>query len=217
MSNDVTETLQNLRRRYSQSSLDISDCSKDPADQMARWLQEAITGQCDEPNAFILSTCREGKPRGRVLLLKGLKEGKLFFYTNYNSSKGAEIAANDSVAMTFLWLPLQRQVRIEGKVEFSGAADSDSYFKMRPRGSQIGAIASPQSSKVPGRSELEKWFRATEEKYQGQEILPRPLHWGGYMMTPDYYEFWQGRDNRMHDRISYERKGDGWEMFRLAP
>ena len=217
MSNDVTETLQNLRRRYTQSSFDLKDCLQNPAEQMSKWLQDAITGQCDEPNAFILSTCNEGKPRARVLLLKGLENGKLYFYTNYKSSKGNELEKNDSVAMTFLWLPLQRQVRIEGKVGLATLAESDDYFRKRPRGSQLGAIASPQSSRVTSRSELEKWFRETEEKFKGQEQLPRPAHWGGYTVTPEYFEFWQGRDNRMHDRISYKKSGDGWDMFRLAP
>jgi pyridoxamine 5'-phosphate oxidase len=217
MSNDVNETLQNLRRRYSNSSLDVKDCAKEPADQMANWLKEAISGQCDEPNAFTLSTCRGGKPRARVLLLKGLKNGKLYFYTNYQSAKGAELSANDSVAMTFLWLPLQRQVRIEGKVTFSAAEDSDEYFSKRPRGSQLGAIASPQSSRVSSREELERWFKEAQEKFKALEVLPRPENWGGYMVTPDYYEFWQGRDNRMHDRVAYELKGSTWDMFRLAP
>lgn len=217
MSNQVTETLQNLRRRYSQSSFDLKDCAADPAEQMSLWLNDAISGQCDEPNAFILSTCLDGKPRARVLLLKGLENGKLYFYTNYQSSKGSEIGKNDSVAMTFLWLPLQRQVRIEGKVTLSTPQESDEYFHKRPRGSQLGAIASPQSSRVSSRSELEKWFRDAEEKYKNLEKLPRPAHWGGYTVTPEYYEFWQGRDNRMHDRVSYQKNKSGWDIFRLAP
>jgi len=217
MSNDVTETLQNLRRRYSHTSFDLKDCSPEPIDQMAHWLQDAISSQCDEPNAFILSTCSEGKPRARVVLLKGLEKGNLYFYTNYQSSKGHELTNNASVAMTFLWLPLQRQVRIEGKVSFATPQESDEYFQKRPRGSQLGAIASPQSSRVKDRSELEKWFRDAEEKYKGLEKLPRPAHWGGYIVKPEYFEFWQGRDNRMHDRVSYQKKENGWEMFRLAP
>lgn len=217
MSNEVTETLQNLRRRYSQSSFDLKDCSLDPAEQISHWLQDAISGQCDEPNAFVLSTCSDGKPRARVVLLKGLEKGKLYFYTNYQSSKGNELVKNDSVAMTFLWLPLQRQVRIEGKVTLATPEESDEYFHKRPRGSQLGAIASPQSSRVKSRTELENWFRDTEEKYKDHETLPRPAHWGGYTVTPDYYEFWQGRDNRMHDRVSYQKTKNGWEMFRLAP
>jgi pyridoxamine 5'-phosphate oxidase len=217
MSNDVNETLENLRQRYSQSSLDVNDCLKDPHEQMSRWLQEAIRSQCDEPNAFVLSTCGNGKPRARVLLLKGLREGKLYFYTNYESAKGKEIAENASVAMTFLWLPLQRQVRIEGKVSLADASESDHYFHKRPRGSQLGAIASPQSSKVSSRSELEKLFKDAEDKYKNVEVLPRPENWGGYVVTPDYFEFWQGRENRMHDRVSYELKGKQWFMARLAP
>ncbi|MES2528410.1 MAG: pyridoxamine 5'-phosphate oxidase [Bdellovibrionota bacterium] len=217
MSTNVTETLQGLRERYCQSSLDVSDCAKNPADQMASWLQDAINGKCDEPNAFVLSTCENNKPHGRVVLLKGLLQDKLYFYTNYQSAKGSEISANASVAMTFLWLPLQRQVRIEGKIALASAAESDEYFSKRPRGSQIGAIASPQSSRVSDRTQLEKWFRDTEEKFKGQENLPRPANWGGYTITPDYFEFWQGRDNRMHDRISYKSVNGNWEMFRLAP
>lgn len=217
MSNNVTETLQNLRIRYSHSSLDVTDCDKNPADQMGRWLQDAISGQCDEPNAFTLSTCVDGKPRARIVLLKGLLKEKLYFYTNYKSSKGSEIDSNGSVAMTFLWLPLQRQVRIEGKISLATAAESDDYFSKRPRGSQIGAIASPQSTRVSDRAQLEKWFKDTEAKYQGQESLPRPAHWGGYVVTPTYFEFWQGRDNRMHDRICYEMKDGKWNIFRLAP
>ncbi len=217
MSNEVTETLQNLRRRYSQSSFDVTDCLKDPAEQMSLWLKDAISGQCDEPNAFILSTCGDGKPHARVLLLKGLENGKLYFYTNYKSSKGSELEKNSSVAMTFLWLPLQRQVRIEGKVTLATSRESDDYFQKRPRGSQLGAIASPQSSKVSSRSELEKWFSDAEEKYKDVEKLPRPAHWGGYVVIPEYFEFWQGRDNRMHDRIAYQKSNAGWEMFRMAP
>jgi pyridoxamine 5'-phosphate oxidase len=217
MSNEVTETLQNMRKRYSEHSLDISDCAADPFQQMTKWLQEAISCQCDEPNAFVLSTCGEDRPRARVLLLKGLKDGKLFFYTNYKSAKGDEVQKNDLVAMTFLWLPLHRQVRIEGRVRPASVADSDDYFKKRPRGSQLGAIASPQSSRVKSREELEKWFREAEEKFKGMESLPRPAHWGGYTVEPDYFEFWQGRDNRMHDRIAFELKNGKWEVFRLAP
>lgn len=217
MSSDVTKTLQDLRMRYCQSSLDVGDCAGDPSDQMSKWLQEAIDGKCDEPNAFTLSTSVQGKPHARVVLLKGLQNGHLYFYTNYKSAKGQEIAQNDSVAMTFLWLPLQRQVRVEGKIVFASPEESDAYFGKRPRGSQLGAIASPQSSRVKDRAELEKMFRETEEKFKDQTDLPRPAHWGGYIVIPEYFEFWQGRDNRMHDRIGYEMKSGQWSKFRLAP
>lgn len=217
MGNNVNETLQNLRIRYSHSSLDVSDCEKNPGDQMAIWLKDAISGECDEPNAFILSTCEDNKPRARVVLLKGLREEKLYFFTNYQSSKGNELLSNDSVALTFLWLPLQRQVRVEGRISLASALESDDYFSKRPRGSQMGAIASPQSARVKDRAQLESWFAEAEEKYRGLEKLPRPSNWGGYIITPEYFEFWQGRDNRMHDRICYEIKDGGWEMFRRAP
>jgi pyridoxamine 5'-phosphate oxidase len=217
MSKNVTETLQNMRERYSHHSLDVNDCAPNPFQQMTTWLQDAIQCQCDEPNAFVLSTAGQGRPHARVVLLKGLEDGKLFFYTNYKSAKGNELSENASVALTFLWLPLHRQVRIEGKVQFAPAQVSDEYFHKRPRGSQLGAIASPQSAKVKDRAELEGWFREAEEKFKDVKVLPRPAHWGGYMVVPDFFEFWQGRDNRMHDRIAYELINNKWELSRLAP
>lgn len=214
---DINQTLENLRVSYQASKLDIEDCHKDPVTQFDQWLEHAIETKCDEPNAFVLSTAKNNLPHARVVLLKGIHENQFYFYTNYNSRKGSEIEDNDKVAVTFLWLPLQRQVRIEGTI--SKAADhlSDEYFHKRPRGSQIGAIASPQSTKVPNRAALEKMFHDAEVKFNGQEVLPRPSHWGGYGITPTYFEFWQGRNNRMHDRICYELKNSQWEKFRLAP
>lgn len=217
MSNDVTETLENLRIRYIQSSLDVPDCADNPCEQMSRWIQEAINGQCDEPNAFTLSTCVNDRPHARVVLLKGLKDDNLYFYTNYNSAKGKEISQNDHAALTFLWLPLHRQVRIEGRVKLASPEESDTYFHKRPRGSQLGAIASPQSARVKDREELEALFSAVEERFKSVEELPRPSNWGGYVVVPEYFEFWQGRDNRMHDRIAYEKKNGQWVRFRLAP
>lgn len=214
---DINETLENLRVSYQASSLDIQDCHEDPITQFDLWLEHAIETKCDEPNAFVLSTAKNNQPRARVLLLKGIHENQLIFYTNYKSSKGSEIELNDKVAMTFLWLPLQRQVRIEGTVTKVSDHLSDEYFHKRPRGSQLGAIASPQSAKVPSRAALEKLFHDAELKFNGVETLPRPAHWGGYGVTPTYFEFWQGRNNRMHDRICYEIKNSAWEKFRLAP
>lgn len=214
---DINQTLENLRVSYQASKLDISDCDADPIIQFDHWLQHAIETKCDEPNAFTLSTVINGQPRGRVVLLKGVHENQLVFYTNYNSSKGQEILLNDKVAMTFLWLPLQRQIRVEGIVTKVPAKLSDEYFHKRPRGSQLGAIASPQSKRVETRSDLEKMFKDTEVKFANEETLPRPAHWGGYGVTPTYVEFWQGRNNRMHDRICYEKKNSAWEKFRLAP
>jgi pyridoxamine 5'-phosphate oxidase len=214
---DLNKTLENLRGTYQATRLDIDDCDPNPIMQFDKWLEEAINSRCDEPNAFILSTVKDMKPRGRVLLLKGVHENDFVFYTNYNSAKGQEISLNDNVAMTFLWLPLHRQIRIEGKISKVSKEASDEYFHKRPRGSQLGAIASPQSSKVKDRGTLEKMFHEAESKYKGQEVLPRPTHWGGYSVTPTYIEFWQGRDNRLHDRICYENVNGQWVRSRLAP
>lgn len=214
---DINETLEDLRVNYQASELDVTDCDKDPVKQFDKWLEEAILSKCDEPNAFVLSTAKSGKPRARVLLLKGVHENDFVFYTNYKSAKGHEIELNDKVAMTFFWAPLQRQVRIEGTVSKVSPDASDEYFHKRPRGSQLGAIASPQSQKVENRKVLEDLFKTAEKQFNNQEKLPRPLHWGGYMVTPDYIEFWQGRANRMHDRICFEKVAAEWKIYRLAP
>lgn len=214
---DINQTLENLRVSYQASNLDIEDCDPDPVKQFDRWLEHAIETKCDEPNAFVLSTVRNGQPRSRVVLLKGLHENDLVFYTNYSSAKGEEINLNEKIAMNFLWLPLQRQVRIEGTVTKIESSLSDEYFHKRPRGSQIGAMASPQSSTVKDRAALEKMFFDTEERYKESEVLPRPIQWGGYKISPTYVEFWQGRANRMHDRICYKKNNSKWELYRLAP
>jgi len=213
----INETLESLRVSYQASSLDAEDCDSDPLIQFDQWLQQAILSKCDEPNSFILSTVKNNRPRGRVVLLKGIHNSEFVFYTNYKSAKGHEIEINENVALTFLWLPLQRQVRIEGKVTKVQEALSDDYFGKRPRGSQIGAIASPQSTILESRKSLEELFLRAEEKFEGKEKLPRPNHWGGYGITPDYIEFWQGRPNRMHDRICYKKDLDQWKIYRLAP
>ena len=215
---NLNETLENLRGSYQSAKFDIEDCQQNPELQFDFWLENAIKSHCDEPNAFVLSTVSSNhRPHARVVLLKGIHDGQFVFYTNYQSRKGTEIQDNDHVSMTFLWLPLARQVRIEGKVVKVSGESSDEYFHKRPRGSQIGAIASPQSQKVSAREDLEKLFAEVEQKFEKQEILPRPAHWGGYGVIPDYYEFWQGRNNRMHDRISYEKSETGWLLSRLAP
>lgn len=211
------DILENLRVSYQASSLDINDCDQIPEKQFNKWFTEALSSQCDEPNAFILSTVFEGQPRGRVVLLKGVEEDGFIFYTNYKSSKGQEIQENDKVSATFLWLPLQRQIRIEGTIIKINPDLSDAYFQKRPRGSQIGAIASPQSEVVSSRTELEKLFQETEEKFEQDLVLPRPAHWGGYAIKPTYFEFWQGRRNRLHDRIIYIKQASTWVRQRLAP
>lgn len=214
---EINKTLENLRVSYSSAPFDISDCAPDPFTQFDRWMDEAIRAHCDEPNAFILSTIKDDQPRARVLLLKGLHAGEFVFYTNYLSAKGEELKQKTKVAMTFLWLPLQRQIRIEGVVKKVSDALSDDYFQKRPRGSQLGAIASPQSQIVPNREALEKLFSDAEKKFKDVEKLPRPAHWGGYGVNPTAIEYWQGRNNRMHDRILYTKEVDRWVLQRLAP
>lgn len=215
---DLNETLESLRVAAQQAQFDISDCNPNPELQFDLWMEKAIESHCEEANAFVLSTvAKDGKPRARVVLLKGIHEGKFNFFTNFDSAKGHEIEANAFVSMTFLWLPLQRQVRIEGTISKVAPEYSDDYFHKRPRGSQIGAIASPQSKKINSRQELEQLFKEVEKKYADQKELPRPSYWGGYAIEPYYYEFWQGRSNRLHDRISYEKVSGEWKLARLAP
>jgi pyridoxamine 5'-phosphate oxidase len=214
----INSTLQNLRVSYQLSALDINDCDEDPFKQFQFWFDQAIKSECDEPNAFVLSSISaKGMPRARVVLLKGIQNNRFVFYTNYQSSKGKELELNRNVSMTFLWLPLQRQVRIEGVVSKVEPSESDAYFQMRPRGSQLGAIASPQSQKVTSRKDLEEMFAKVEEKYRDTAQLDRPENWGGYGITPNYLEFWQGRPNRMHDRIVYDLVNSTWDKYRLAP
>lgn len=214
---DFNETLENLRVSYQASKLDVGDCNADPIIQFDLWMEQAINSKCDEPNALVLSTVHEGQPRSRVVLLKGIHENSFVFYTNYQSAKGHEMDLDAKVALNFLWLPLQRQVRVEGTIVKTPDHMSDDYFHKRPRGSQLGAIASPQSKVVPNRAALEKMFQDAEEKYKDVKVLPRPAHWGGYLVQPTLIEFWQGRQNRMHDRICFKKNASGWEHYRLAP
>lgn len=213
----VTETLENLRQSYQLAELDLKDCDPDPLAQFKKWFDEALNSKIDEPNAFTLSTVDGDQPRGRVLLLKGIEQGGFIFYTNYDSAKGRELENNKKASLTFLWLPLQRQIRIEGVIEKASTELSDAYFQKRPRGSQLGAMASPQSQKLKSRAELEEIFKAIEARYAQESVLPRPQNWGGYILKPQYIEFWQGRKNRMHDRVSYTMNSSGWERSRLAP
>ncbi len=214
---NLTETLENLRVSYKKHTLDINDCHLDPHQQFNRWLEEAVKSECDEPNALILSTIKNNRPHARTVLLKGMIDNKFIFYTNYLSAKGLQIDDNPYVCLTFLWLPLQRQIRIEGRVSKVEGKISDDYFQKRPRDNQLGAIASPQSQKVKSREELERLFKETDSKFAQDENLIRPPHWGGYAVEANYFEFWQGRESRMHDRIIYEKNNDLWNRSRLAP
>ena len=205
-----------LRTDYSLKTLEEAGVDRDPLKQFGVWMVEAIHAQVPEPTAMNLSTVGpQGRPAGRIVLLKGVDPRGFVFYTNSASRKGRELEARPHAALTFWWKELERQVRIEGAVEKVAAAESDEYFATRPVGSRIGAWASPQSEVIAGRAWLEqRWAQLTT---QYGEAPPRPPHWGGYRVLPDHLEFWQGRQSRLHDRIAYTRAAAGWTVARLAP
>lgn len=207
-----------IRKDYTKKELNINAVNGDPLIQFQQWFDEAIQARVLEPNAMTLSTISaNGFPSSRIILLKGIEEKGFSFYTNYNSRKAKEIAENPKVASNFFWPELERQVRIEGVIEKTSEEVSDVYFKSRPRGSQVGAWASPQSALIEGRDILQDRFKEIEERFAGKDV-PRPKHWGGYIILPQKIEFWQGRASRLHDRILYTQKKDhSWVVSRLAP
>ncbi|WP_044002143.1 pyridoxamine 5'-phosphate oxidase [Hymenobacter swuensis] len=213
------QQLADLRQTYSQRTLTEADVQPDAVRQFRTWLDEALAAQLDEPTAMTLSTVNEaGQPAARIVLLKGLPEEEGFlFFTNYESRKGQELATSPLAAITFFWPGLERQVRVEGRVEKASEEVSTEYFQSRPRSSQIGAWASPQSQPIRSREELEQREQDVEARFAGQQPLPRPAHWGGYVLRPQRVEFWQGRPSRLHDRIVYELHGGSWRISRLAP
>jgi pyridoxamine 5'-phosphate oxidase len=211
-------SIADLRKNNSSATLNENEVAHDPIAQIEQWFDKALQSQLPEPNAMTLSTVSaEGRPSARIVLLKGITKNGFLFYTNYDSRKGKELAAHPFAALTFFWIALERQVRIEGTVTKVDVQTSATYFHSRPLASQIGAWASPQSTVIADRSLLEQQAQAYTEKFANQEV-PLPPHWGGYQVTPDRIEFWQGRPSRLHDRILYTRtKGDQWETNRLAP
>lgn len=210
----ISKNIAAIRQDYSLSSLDEKDTGDDPVSFFAKWFAEAENAACLEVNTMTLATVDgNGKPHARIVLLKGLEDNAFVFYTNYQSHKGQELATNDNAALLFFWPELQRQVRVEGKIVKTSAAQSDEYFYSRPQGSQIGAIASPQSSKIESRKILEDNVRYIEQQAQ----IERPLHWGGFVLHPSLVEFWQGRSSRLHDRIVFEKNDHHWDKYRLAP
>ncbi len=218
----LSETVANLRQNYARASLSIDDTAEDPLDQFHKWLDEAIASDIVEPNAMTLATVGEsGAPSARTLLLKGLEDGGLTFYTNYTSRKAKELENNAHVSVLFLWKELQRQVEIRGSVEKASPEVSESYFHSRPYGHQIGAWVSTQSAVIPNREWMEERSREFREKYpeNGPDPVPLPEFWGGYRLLPNAFEFWQGRESRLHDRIYYEMTPDGekWNRLRLSP
>ncbi len=208
----------NQRTNYEGKPLLESSVDPDPVVQLREWIEEAEATGLEEPNALVLSTVdATGNPSARNVLLRGLADnGVMEFFTNWESHKAHEIASNPNVCVLFSWLSLKRQVRVRGYATMLSDAESDDYFATRPRETQIGAWASPQSRVISGRDELERMFAEMEDHFEGQ-VVPRPPHWGGYGVSPTSYEFWQGRANRLHDRLHYWRHGDGWQIERLAP
>jgi len=204
--------------QYNADSIDEKTVDPDPLMLFQRWLNEAMATGIRLPEAMTLATSTPaGKPSARLVLLKQADEGGFVFFTNYNSRKATELDANPQATLVFYWPQLERQVRVEGKVERIASQESDAYFKTRPRESQIGALASPQSQVVASREVLQQRARELEDLYEGREI-DRPEHWGGYRLLAEAIEFWKGRPGRLHDRILYERQGDGsWRITRLAP
>ncbi|MFO1428955.1 MAG: pyridoxamine 5'-phosphate oxidase [Candidatus Competibacteraceae bacterium] len=214
----MKQSLAELRIEYSRSELSKAGVDPDPLKQFQRWLHEAIEAELPEPNAMSLATAKaDGGPTVRAVLLKGLEAGGFVFFTNYLSDKGTQLAANSEAALLFLWLELERQVRIEGRVNVIRFEESEAYFRTRPRSSQLGALASQQSRVVESRRLLEQRFEELDRRYAGVEI-PMPAHWGGYRLVPTLLEFWQGRPSRLHDRLRYRLQPDGdWLLERLEP
>jgi pyridoxamine 5'-phosphate oxidase len=205
-----------IRQEYRHERLDEASVLANPLDQFAVWFAEAVKAELPMPNAMSLATVApDHKPSARIVLLKGVDHGGFVFYTSYASRKGRELAANPHAALLFYWPQLERQVRIEGALARVSAQESDDYFASRPLGSRHAAIASPQSDIIAGRAALDA--RHADAVRTHGDAPPRPAHWGGYRLTPDELEFWQGRENRLHDRVVYRKTGKRWDIARLAP
>ena len=207
------------RKEYEQDALDESRVDRDPIRQFAAWYDAAVAAGILEPEAMTLSTATpDGRPSARIVLLRGFDPRGFCFFTNYESRKGRELEANPHAALTFHWAALERQVRIEGRVERTTAAESDAYFTSRPSASRIGAWSSPQSAVIADRAALEQLVERFRQEHPEDTAIPRPDHWGGYRLVPERIEFWQGRPSRLHDRLRFSRETSGaWLIERLAP
>ncbi|WP_049579950.1 pyridoxamine 5'-phosphate oxidase [Streptomyces sp. SBT349] len=208
-----------MRARYRAAGLDEKDLAADPFEQFAHWFAQAAESGLQEPNAMVVATVGpDGRPSSRTVLLKRFDGEGFVFFTNYGSRKGREIEGNARVSLLFPWHGIARQVIVSGTAERTGRAETAAYFRTRPHGSQLGAWASEQSSKVASRAELDQFYDELAERYPEGEDVPAPPQWGGYRVVPDAVEFWQGRENRLHDRLRYVREGGGpWAVERLCP
>jgi len=214
----MSSHIADLRRNYTRAGLTETDADANPFIQFQTWFDQALSAELPDPNAMTLATATpEGKPSARIVLLKGFDEEGFVFYSNYNSQKGQQLAANPWAALVFWWAELERQVRIDGYVEKVSPEESEAYFASRPFDSQLGAWASQQSEVIASRAVLEDKIAELKQKYEAQAV-PKPPHWGGYRLFPTEFEFWQGRPSRLHDRLRYRQQSDGtWLQQRLAP
>lgn len=214
---EVRNYINSVRRDFASKPLSKSDLNENPMEQFATWMEEAVNAQILDPYAMCLSTVNvDGHPSSRIVYWRDVSEDGFVLYTNYNSRKGVEIAANPNVALNFHWTELDRQIRIEGKIKKVPTEMSDTYWASRPRESRIGAWASAQSHIIPNSNQLQESIKELQEKYKDEEI-PRPKHWGGYVVIPERLEFWQGRPSRLHDRFVYIKNGDDWTLAQLSP
>jgi pyridoxamine 5'-phosphate oxidase len=213
----MNSSIADLRLNYTRQSLLEADVDSNPIQQFQTWFNQAVEANLLEPNAMTLATATpDGTPSARIVLLKGVDNRGFVFYTNYNSHKGQELAANPKAALVFLWGDLERQVRVEGTVEKIADSETEAYFHSRPQASQLGAWASEQSRVIPDRAVLERRLAELTQQYQDQTV-PRPPHWGGFRVIPQAIEFWQGRPSRLHDRLRYRLESGNWIIERLSP
>jgi pyridoxamine 5'-phosphate oxidase len=213
---DINQYLKQLREDFMKGTLSESEVNPDPFSQFETWMIQAIKSSIPEVQAMNLSTCVNNKPSSRIVYLREFINNHFYFYGNYESKKGKSLSENPNACLNFFWPELERQIRIEGTVKKANMQMSDAYFHARPRESQLGAWASAQSSRLPSRNELEDLLAQQKKIFEGKNV-PRPSQWGGWELNATYYEFWQGRKSRLHDRIAYEFKNGSWEIFRLAP